>query len=483
MFVPVMKFGGTSVGDGAAIRRVVEIVRSEIARGSAPVVVVSAMSGVTDRLLTLAREAAAGDRESVQKGLDELSARHLDTVRQLLTPSRKEVLDAAIRAQFEELRSVLSALAILREASPRSLDGIAAVGELLSSRAVAAALEEAGVRAAWIDARRVIVTDDTYMSAAPLFEQTRDATAREVIPILEAGVVPVLGGYIGATEGGITTTLGRGGSDYSASMIGAALHDAARSTSHDARSTSHVARSTWQLATHIWTDVDGMLTADPRVIDSPRVVPQISFGEASELAYFGAKVLHPSTILPAVERDIPVRILNSRRPEAPGTLITADPVPSGQALAAIACKRRITVIEVISTRMLMAHGFLRRLFEVFERHRTAVDVVTTSEVSVSVTVDDDRQLQHIVRELQEFSDVVVEPDMALLCAVGDNLRIDPRLAVRLLTSLEGFPLRMVSQAASRRNLTVVLHESDLPGAMARLHQVWLAEPEAVAEKA
>ena len=483
MFVPVMKFGGTSVGDGAAIRRVVEIVRSEIARGSAPVVVVSAMSGVTDRLLTLAREAAAGDRESVQKGLDELSARHLDTVRQLLTPSRKEVLDAAIRAQFEELRSVLTALAILREASPRSLDGIAAVGELLSSRAVAAALEEAGVRAAWIDARRVIVTDDTYMSAAPLFEQTRDATAREVIPILEAGVVPVLGGYIGATEGGITTTLGRGGSDYSASMIGAALHDAARSTSHAARSTSHVARSTWQLATHIWTDVDGMLTADPRVIDSPRVVPQISFGEASELAYFGAKVLHPSTILPAVERDIPVRILNSRRPEAPGTLITAHPVPSGQALAAIACKRRITVIEVISTRMLMAHGFLRRLFEVFERHRTAVDVVTTSEVSVSVTVDDDRQLQHIVRELQEFSDVVVEPDMALLCAVGDNLRIDPRLAVRLLTSLEGFPLRMVSQAASRRNLTVVLHESDLPGAMARLHQVWLAEPEAVAEKA
>jgi aspartate kinase len=483
MFVPVMKFGGTSVGDGAAIRRVVEIVRSEIARGSAPVVVVSAMSGVTDRLLTLAREAITGDRESVQRGLDELSARHLDTVRQLLTSSRREELDAAIRAQFEELRSVLSALAILREASPRSLDGIAAVGELLSSRAVAAALEEAGVRAAWIDARRVIVTDDTYMSAAPLFEQTRDATAREVIPILEAGVVPVLGGYIGATEGGITTTLGRGGSDYSASMIGAALHDAARSTSHDARSTSHVARSTWQLATHIWTDVDGMLTADPRVIDSPRVVPQISFGEASELAYFGAKVLHPSTILPAVERDIPVRILNSRRPEAPGTLITADPVPSGQALAAIACKRRITVIEVISTRMLMAHGFLRRLFEVFERHRTAVDVVTTSEVSVSVTVDDDRQLQHIVRELQEFSDVVVEPDMALLCAVGDNLRIDPRLAVRLLTSLEGFPLRMVSQAASRRNLTVVLHESDLPGAMARLHQVWLAEPEAVAEKA
>jgi aspartate kinase len=218
-----------------------------------------------------------------------------------------------------------------------------------------------------------------------------------------------------------------------------------------------------------------MLSADPRVVDSPRVVPELSFGEASELAYFGAKVLHPSTIAPAVERDIPVRILNSRRPDAAGTLISAHPAPRRAALAAIACKRRITVIEVTSTRMLMAHGFMRQLFEVFERHRTAVDVVTTSEVSVSVTVDDDKTLESIVKELQSFADVSVEPDMALVCAVGDNLRADPRLAVRLLGSLEGFMLRMVSQASSRRNLTIVLHDRDVAGAMTRLHEVGFAE--------
>jgi aspartate kinase len=216
-----------------------------------------------------------------------------------------------------------------------------------------------------------------------------------------------------------------------------------------------------------------MLTADPRIVASPLVVPHLSFGEASELAYFGAKVLHPSTILPAVRSDIPVRILNSRRADGAGTVISAEAPPNGRPIAALACKRHITVIEVTSTRMLMAHGFLRRLFEVFERYRTAVDVVTTSEVSVSVTIDDDRHLDRIVADLGEFADVRVERNMALLCAVGDNLRTDPIHAVRLLGSLEGFPLRMVSQASTRRNVTVVLHERDLAAAMTHLHDVWL----------
>jgi aspartate kinase len=273
----------------------------------------------------------------------------------------------------------------------------------------------------------------------------------------------VVGGYVGATSEGATTTLGRGGSDYSASIIAAALHTRAPSGT----------LSGTQIEVQIWTDVDGMLTADPRVIDSPSVVSELSFGEASELAYFGAKVLHPSTMLPAVENNLPIRILNTFRPEATGTLITSRPVVRRHRIAAIACKRRITVIEVISTRMLMAHGFMRRLFEVFERHATAVDVVTTSEVSVSVTVDDDCRLESIATELREFSEVRIERDMAILCVVGDNLRADPRLALRLLTSLEGFPLRMVSQSASRRNITVVLHERDLAPAMARLHDAWL----------
>jgi aspartate kinase len=220
----------------------------------------------------------------------------------------------------------------------------------------------------------------------------------------------------------------------------------------------------------IWTDVDGMLTADPRVVKGPRVVPHLSFGEASELAYFGAKVLHPSTILPAVAKDIPVRILNSRRTEGSGTMISAEPPPEDRPLAAVACKRHVTMVEITSTRMLMAHGFLRRVFEVFERHRTSVDVVTTSEVSVSVTVDDAVRLADIVEALSEFAEVTVEAGLAILCAVGDNLRTDPRIAARVIGALEGFPVRMVSQAASRRNVTIVLRDADLATGMAALHR-------------
>jgi aspartate kinase len=275
------------------------------------------------------------------------------------------------------------------------------------------------------------------------------ARSRDLIGTeLGAGRVPVLGGFIGATANGVTTTLGRGGSDYSAAIFGACLG---------------------MDEIQIWTDVDGMLTADPRVVAEPRLVPQLSFAEASELAYFGAKVLHPSTILPAVAKNIPVRILNSRRPDVTGTRITAEGRSSNGQLTALACKRSVTVIDITSTRMLMAHGFLRRLFEVFERFRTSVDVVTTSEVSVSVTVDNTRRLDDIVRNLRKFADVACEPDMAIVCAVGENLRADPALFARAVTSLDRIPLRLVSQAASRRNITFVLRDSDVPEAMGRLH--------------
>jgi len=264
----------------------------------------------------------------------------------------------------------------------------------------------------------------------------------------------VLGGFIGSTANGVTTTLGRGGSDYSAALFGAAL------------SAEEI---------QIWTDVDGMLTADPRVVASPRVVRSLSFDEASELAYFGAKVLHPSTILPAVGLGIPVRILNAQRPEAEGTLITATVERSGDAPAAIACKRGLTRIDIASSRMLMAYGFLRRVFEVFERFRTSVDVVTTSEVSVSVTIDDRRALEAIVAELTAFADVSSEDGMAIVCAVGESLHEDARLATRVLGALEGLPLAMVSQGGSRKNITVVLRDGDVKEAMERLHRRFFEE--------
>lgn len=456
----VMKFGGTSVADQAAIERLMGIVarqrEKDVAAGEAapgPVVVVSALSGVTDRLLGVAAEAGAGDNEGARHNLRDLRARHM-TVAEVI---RDETLRAAARAdidrEFDELERIVDALGVLREVSPRWLDTIAATGEIVSSRIVAAALAAHGLHGAWVDARTVVVTNADHTAAVPQFPETTAALEAAVRPLLAAGHVPVLGGFVGATKDGVTTTLGRGGSDFSGAIVGSCL-DAAE--------------------IQIWTDVDGMLTADPRVVANPRVVPHISFAEASELAYFGAKVLHPATIQPAVARDIPVRILNSKRAEAPGTLITANRPPSDLGLTALASKKQVTVVDITSTRMLMAHGFLRRLFEVFERHKTPVDVVTTSEVSVSVTVDDRRRLPAIVDALSEFAEVSLEHDMAIVCAVGEGLNTEPRLVARVFDAVGDVPVKLLSQAATRRNITFVIRETDVPLVLGRLHEAFFA---------
>ena len=316
--------------------------------------------------------------------------------------------------QFDELERIVQALAVLREVSPRWLDTIAAAGEIMSSRIVAAALTSHGLLATWIDARRAVVTDGEHTAAAPLFPETTAALMAHVDPPLAAGPHPGGRRLRRRHAAGVTTTLGRGGSDYSAAIVGACL------------GASEI---------QIWTDVDGMLTADPRIVADPHVVPHLSFAEASELAYFGAKVLHPATIQPAVARNIPVRILNSHRPQARGTLITGERPPSARPLTAIASKKHVSVVSITSTRMLMAHGFLRRLFEVFEKWKTAVDVITTSEVTVSVTVDDRRRLPAIVEALSEFAEVESEHDMAIVCVVGEGLQNDPRLIGEVLQSV------------------------------------------------
>jgi aspartate kinase len=448
-----MKFGGTSVADADAMTRVVNIVRREREshpQGAPPVVVVSALSKVTDGLIRTAHFARSGDGKAAAMLQAELLERHCAIARALTNGPRADDLVKALQMSFAELGGRVIACANQKRVTPADHDMIVAMGELASSRIVAAAFAERGVPAVWVDARSVLVTNAEHTMALPDMDATCTRMRERVAPVTARGEIPVLGGFIGATDTGVTTTLGRGGSDYSASIFGACI-DAGE--------------------IQIWTDVDGMLTADPRVVPSPRVVPQLSFAEASELAYFGAKVLHPSTILPAVAKNIPVRILNSRRPENPGTLITADGRPGGQ-LAALACKRDVTVIDITSSRMLMAHGFLRRLFEVFERFRTAVDVVTTSEVSVSVTVDDTRRLEEIVESLRTFSEVACEPKMAIVSVVGERLLEDPALFGRAIVALGAVPLRLVSQAASRRNLTFVIRDADVTEAMTRLHDAF-----------
>lgn len=456
-----MKFGGTSVADQPAIERLIAIVRAERqaeaqreggdARG--PIVVVSALAGVTDRLLGVAAQAGAGDMEGAHASLTDLRARHLQVASVVNDAAQRQAIAAAIDREFDEVDRIVQALGVLREVSPRWLDTLAATGEIVSSQIIAAALTTHGLPATWVDARRAVVTDAEHTSAAPLFQETTAGLMTHADPALAAGRIPVIGGFVGATAGGVTTTLGRGGSDFSAAIVGACLGAG---------------------EIQIWTDVDGMLTADPRIVADPQVVPHLSFAEASELAYFGAKVLHPATIQPAVARNIPVRILNSHRPQALGTLITSERPASERPLTAVASKRAVTVVDITSTRMLMAHGFLRRLFEVFERFKTPVDVVTTSEVSVSVTVDDSRRLPAIVSALQEFAEVSCDDHMAIVCAVGDGLQRDPSLAAQVLSSVGNVPLRLVSQAASRRNITFVIRESDLPLALGRVHAKFLS---------
>ncbi len=452
-----MKFGGTSVADADAMTRVVNIVRrqwdSQPKGSRPPVVVVSALSKVTDGLIRTAEFARSGDAARAAALVNDLLERHIAIARTLTSHQRAGDLVKALRAQFDELGAAVGLLAARREVTPSNHDAIVAMGELASSRIVAAAFQEQQLPGTWVDSREVLVTDGEHMVAVPDMDATCRHATQRLAPVTAAQQIPVMGGFIAATKDGVTTTLGRGGSDYSAAIFGACL---------DVEEIQ------------IWTDVDGMLTADPRVVPSPRVVPHLSFAEASELAYFGAKVLHPATILPAVSKNIPVRILNSRQPANPGTLITADARREGH-LAALACKRDVTVIDITSTRMFGAHGFLRRLFEVFERCKTAVDVVTTSEVSVSVTVDDTRKLDDIVKGLTEFSEVEVEPKMAIVSVVGDRLHDDPSVFARAIVALDRIPLRLVSQASSRRTFTFVLDDAHVQDAMTRLHNAFFAD--------
>lgn len=458
----VMKFGGTSVADQAAIERLIAIVRAErqaavqpeSADWRGPIVVVSALGGATDRLLGIAAEAGAGDIEGATENARALLARHLEVAKVVIEPGLRGETEQFLRDEFGELERIAGALGVLREVSPRWLDAIAAVGELASSRIVAAALTAHGLAASWVDARRVIVTNGDHTAAAPQFPETRAALAAVVDPLLAQRRIPVVGGFVGASREGVTTTLGRGGSDYSAAIVGAALGAA---------------------EIQIWTDVDGMLTADPRIVRGVQVVPHLSFAEASELAYFGAKVLHPATIQPAVADNIPVKILNSRRPlDARGTLITRDRPPSRRPLTAVASKKGVTVVDITSTRMLMAHGFLSHLFKVFEQYKTPVDVVTTSEVSVSVTIDDRRALPEILEKLKDVAEVTREDDMAIVCAVGEGLQNDPTFVSELLHAIGDVPIRMVSQAASRRNITFVIREQDLARTLERVHDRFFA---------
>ncbi len=441
----VLKFGGTSVGDAERIRGVIDIVKGRAARGPAAVVV-SAQSGVTNHLIDLAHKAAAGPVEpaDLRKRLDGLLA-DLGLAPDL------------IEDEVDELATLLRGITLVGDLTPRSLDRMMSFGERCSARIVAAAMTKSGLEARAFMAYDVGLLTDANYGAAHVDPSSYDRIRDALAPAIAARVVPILTGFIAKDGDGFITTLGRGGSDYSAAIFGAAL------------GADEI---------EIWTDVDGVMSADPRIVPAARSLDMMTFAEAAELAYYGAKVIHPATIQPAVWKHIPIRVLNTMRPEHPGTLVLREcqraagtGAPGATGVRSIASKGGISAVHVTSLRMLLQHGFMRRMFEVFERHEVVIDMISTSEVSVTVTTDSPKNVPAVEADLRAFSEVRTEHDKAILCLVGEGLRDAPDVLTRVFATLEraAIPVRMVSVGASRINVSLLVDRGDEKRAVVALH--------------
>lgn len=447
-----MKFGGTSVQDAEAFARVAAIVAGE--RENSPVVVTSAMAKVTDALLKAFELAKKGEPDEAFASLDAHFARHYEISASLLGEKQQKVFEIELRYAKEELGDLL--IRASRRSLPLSMlkDAIVSYGEQLSSRLLAEVCKAKGLNARHMDARRLIVTDDEYGSATPIWEETEKLVQLELQNLIDAGEIPILGGFIAASRSGETTTLGRGGSDYSAALVGAALR----------------AREI-----QIWTDVTGVLTCDPRICPEAQTLKTLSYEEAAELSYFGAKVLHPKTIQPAVDYKIPVRVCNSHQPQERGTMILAESETAPSRIKSIAHKTGITILRISSARMLGSYGFMSALFQVFERYRTVIDVISTSEVSVALTLDNTASIEEIVSELKRLGDVEIESDNAVVCVVGEGLRASSGLAAKIFSTIEDISISLISHGASSVNITFVIKEEKVAEVIKRLHGEFFSE--------
>ncbi|MBI2264244.1 MAG: lysine-sensitive aspartokinase 3 [Armatimonadetes bacterium] len=436
----VMKFGGTSVGSGQRIRAVHDICAAGIEER--PVVVVSAVKGVTDLLLRAAEEAALCGKDP-RAHFQQIAQIHAGICDDLQVPSSE------IKNLLDECQSLLQGLHLLRELTLRTRDAVASYGERLSARITASYFRLRGLSAKAYDAWDVgMLTSSEFTQAKPLVEA--EARMKQAFSMLPESEIPVVTGFIGKDQHGQVTTLGRGGSDYSAALIGAALR---------------------VKEIQIWTDVSGIMTGDPRVVPHARILPAVSFDEAAELAYFGAKVLHPRTIEPAITTGIPVLVKNSFFPEDPGTTILPGTEVKEGAVKAITSKKGITCLNLRSTRMLEAPGFLHSVFSVFHSHGLSIDVISTSEVSVSLTLDNAENLEEAMKELGDIAQVSVEQGRSIICLVGEGIKTTLGVAGRIFTVLgkEEINVEMISQGASRINITFVVSDHDADRAVRCLH--------------
>ena len=444
----VIKFGGTSVGDADRVANAIDIVAER--RHLKPVIVVSALSGVTNELVAASEAACAQDPRRVAEIIARVRQRHEDVALRLVQ-HKSDFFDAFIRQldkQIDEIQTILRGIALLGEITMRARDKVMSIGEKLSSVLFAYTMMMRALPGEHVHSEEVVWTDDKFCGASPRMDLTREHARRVLMPLLERNRIPVMGGFIGRTESGATTTLGRNGSDYSAAIVGAAL------------GADEV---------QIWTDVDGLLTCDPRLVPDARVIDLLSFEEAAELAQFGAK-LHPKTLEPAVAANIPVRVLNTHNPTSPGTLITREGAAASAGPRSIARKKGVTMVHVRSNLMLGTHGFLARLFSVFEQLAISVDLIATSEVSVTVTIDERIHAELLQERLRGIADEVEMSDgQCIVAIVGQNLMSDSRVGARVLEALRGTPVKMISLGRSGLNLSLVVDDTHADTAIQAIH--------------
>jgi aspartate kinase len=451
----VIKFGGTSVGDASRVANAIDIVAAK--REEQPIVVVSALAGVTNDLVAATEAARACDIDRVNQIVDAIRQRHEDVAMQLVQQKFDffESFLKQLQKHIDQIHTILKGIALLGEITARAKDKVVAIGEKLSSVLFAYSMMMRALPGELVDSEEVVITDARFGEASPLMDRTTEAARRVLLPLIERNLIPVMGGFVGRTVDGATTTLGRGGSDYSAAIVGAAA------------GASEI---------QIWTDVDGMMTCDPRLIPAARIIDRISYVEAAELAWFGAKVLHPKTIAPAVERGIPVRVLNTHNTGSPGTLVTEEGDARDGGPRAVALKKGITVVHMTSSGMLGASGFLARLFAIFERLEVSVDLITTSEVSVSVTIDEKQNLEALATALKDVADVTVHENQCIVAIVGRNLMADSMVGGRVFDSLRGIPISMFSLGTSGLNLSIVMADEDADRAVKAIHRVLFELP-------
>jgi aspartate kinase len=452
--VVVMKFGGTSVEDAAAIGRTAAIVKGRRDKKLETVVVVSAMAKVTDQLIAAGKTASTGDKIGAITISSALRERHLKTAADLLNAELLPGTTTWLNENFDALDELLRGIAAVEEITLRTSDLVVSFGERLSSKIIADYFAQLGMAGVHVDARKCIITDDQHGKAVPQPLLIESALREHVLPHVLKHSTVVMGGFIASTTVGVTSTLGRGGSDYTAALVGGGLHAG---------------------AIEIWTDVNGIMTTDPRIVADALRVKSISFEEAAELAYFGAKVLHPATILPAVQKNIPVYVLNSRNAANEGTKITATAPHSKSPFKCIAVKKKLTIIDIVSTGMLMSHGYMKAVFDIFDRYKVVIDMVSTSEVSVSVTVDSSEKLQHVCADLSQIAEVKYEACKALVCLVGEDIRGQSGMAARVFSAVKHINVRMISQGASEINMSFMIEEADADEAVRSLHKVFFAD--------